>query len=420
LRETSLEGADLTGAFLNSSKLNKANLGPESVILGSCTQAKPSSEGKRVGAAHLNVLRNLAVTEKLLQTGNLENNGPAKMVGASLVKADLTEANLNSADLTHADLTSAILHHADLSSANIVGSDLTSADLTDSKLLSVQASQAILKLTNLKGANLRAADLTQAKIMATELGGADLDNAHLWGAVFEPRSLPDPSLVATANDLDFVTYSTSPAALSNLRAQFQNGGFRDQERQVTYALMRTDASIHRRNCRVQTAFHDCAAYAFNTILFDWTSLYGKHPGRPLLILAMVGSIMAVVYFLSMHFGRHAGIWLVKSGTNGHQTRKVRVLVRPIPASRSSWSRMKLLLRAEWRLARAAMFFSLMSAFNIGYQELNVGQWLGMLTNREYQLKAAGWTRTAAGFQSLVSVFLLALWVLTYFGHPFAQ
>ncbi|MGO9269579.1 MAG: hypothetical protein ACLQOO_04885 [Terriglobia bacterium] len=64
-----------------------------------------------------------------------------------------------------------------------------------------------------------------------------------------------------------------------------------------------------------------------------------------------------------------------------------------------------------------MFFSLISAFDIGYQELNIGQWLKMLSRREYDLKAAGWVRTAAGTQSLVSVYLLALWVLTYFGHP---
>lgn len=40
------------------------------------------------------------------------------------------------------------------------------------------------------------------------------------------------------------------------------------------------------------------------------------------------------------------------------------------------------------------------------------------TEREYDLKAVGWARTVSGFQSLLSVYMLALWVLTYFGRPF--
>jgi hypothetical protein len=36
----------------------------------------------------------------------------------------------------------------------------------------------------------------------------------------------------------------------------------------------------------------------------------------------------------------------------------------------------------------------------------------------YILRATGWVRFFAGLQSLLSVYLLALWVLTYFGRPF--
>ncbi|MGA9055149.1 MAG: hypothetical protein WB763_01420 [Terriglobia bacterium] len=70
------------------------------------------------------------------------------------------------------------------------------------------------------------------------------------------------------------------------------------------------------------------------------------------------------------------------------------------------------------MLRAAMFFSLMSAFNIGFLDINFGRWVRMLTKREYDLKAVGWAHTVSGFQSLLSVYLIALWVLTYFGRPF--
>jgi hypothetical protein len=41
-----------------------------------------------------------------------------------------------------------------------------------------------------------------------------------------------------------------------------------------------------------------------------------------------------------------------------------------------------------------------------------------LQTREYSLEAVGWVRVVSGAQSLLSVYLLAMWVLTQFGQPF--
>ena len=65
-----------------------------------------------------------------------------------------------------------------------------------------------------------------------------------------------------------------------------------------------------------------------------------------------------------------------------------------------------------------LYFSLLSAFSLGWRELNAGTWIARVQPREYVLRATGWVRTVAGIQSLLSVYLLALWVLTYFGRPF--
>ncbi|OGR31021.1 MAG: hypothetical protein A2139_08490 [Desulfobacca sp. RBG_16_60_12] len=45
-------------------------------------------------------------------------------------------------------------------------------------------------------------------------------------------------------------------------------------------------------------------------------------------------------------------------------------------------------------------------------------WTSRIQMREYILRATGWPRSVAGLQSLLSVYLPALWVLTYFGCPF--
>ena len=52
-------------------------------------------------------------------------------------------------------------------------------------------------------------------------------------------------------------------------------------------------------------------------------------------------------------------------------------------------------------------------------------WLGetmlrpcRLQRDEYALRGSGWVRTISGIQSLLSVYLLAMWALTQFGRLF--
>ena len=66
----------------------------------------------------------------------------------------------------------------------------------------------------------------------------------------------------------------------------------------------------------------------------------------------------------------------------------------------------------------ALYFSIISAFHVGWHEINIGTWISRLNPHEYTLRATGWVRSLSGFQSLVSIFLIALAFLTYFGDPF--
>jgi hypothetical protein len=72
----------------------------------------------------------------------------------------------------------------------------------------------------------------------------------------------------------------------------------------------------------------------------------------------------------------------------------------------------------WTALGWASYFSLLSAFHIGFREFNVGTWLARLQARKYALDPIGWVRVVSGAQSLLSVYLLAMWALTYFGRPF--
>jgi hypothetical protein len=74
--------------------------------------------------------------------------------------------------------------------------------------------------------------------------------------------------------------------------------------------------------------------------------------------------------------------------------------------------------ALFKALKFGFFFSILSAFSIGWREINVRNWIVRLQRQEYILRATGWVRTVSGLQSLISVYLMALWILTYFGRLF--
>jgi len=65
---------------------------------------------------------------------------------------------------------------------------------------------------------------------------------------------------------------------------------------------------------------------------------------------------------------------------------------------------------------AAAYFSLISAVNIGFEQFTPGDWIRRLQRREYSLVAVGWVRVVSGAQSLLSLYLLAMWVLSLVNH----
>jgi hypothetical protein len=295
----------------------------------------------------------------------------------------LTQANLNSTDLNSADLSGADLGDADLGGAN-------------------------LKLADLRGADLGHADLSHAHLSSAVLSGAKLWHTNLSGAYFEPTNFPELFELARAYGLELMTFQSNPSPLVQLRKQFQDAGFREQERAITCALNRAETE---RDLPVERWFR--------RIAFDLTSQYGLTPGRPLRIVFWLWLFCSGVYALFMHRPGPSGIYFV--GTRRWRRRSDPQIIQIRPhaiRATNGWRHAFQWLKEEWRVSRAAMFFSLMSASNIGFRDINLGQWLRMLTTYEYGLKAVGWTRTVSGFQSLLSVYLIALCVLTYFGRPF--
>jgi hypothetical protein len=159
-------------------------------------------------------------------------------------------------------------------------------------------------------------------------------------------------------------------------------------------------------------------------------------GRPLKILLVSSRGFSCVYMAAFGgiFTTHgrAGIWATwppdrvdrQDGPAGESetspTRVTRTFILPRVrawAARRGRRPGRTLLRG-FSILSLGLYFSLLSAFSLGWRDLTVGTWISRLQPREYILRATGWVRVVAGLQSLLSIYLLALWVLTYFGRPF--
>ena len=76
---------------------------------------------------------------------------------------------------------------------------------------------------------LSGANLSGAVLRLANLSGAYLAEANLSGAYFEPKVDPETGGIAAVKNLDLITYSLYPNALAQLRKDFKDGGFVDQE-----------------------------------------------------------------------------------------------------------------------------------------------------------------------------------------------
>ena len=411
------EKADLTGADLHDADLHGANLFEADLD-------EVSFRGAHLEGANLSraSLENADFTSAHLDGANFEN--------AHMKNADLTSAvsctqkkscdgmqaiYLNTSDPdTAAHACTRNVPCVDLAGADLTGAQLSDPDDTKCPVLSGgDPDGTILDGANLYGANLTGATLTCASLKGADLGNADLtdaqlDNAYVDGAVFEPSAMPDLKTIALAQHLNSVTYIYDPDPLAQLRQKFSDGAFLTQENQLTYAIRRRRA---QQEPRIQRWFE--------TVAFDWTCQYGLYPGHALKIWSCIFVLCWIVYAIVLYLPGASGIYKIQSGTGPDGGDEVEQQIRPGQIKPGPWW-----LRVLRRLHRLLSvffwsgYFSLISAFNIGFPEINLGNWLQHLPRTDYRLKAKGWPRTVAGIQSLISLCLLLLWVASYFGHPF--
>lgn len=390
-----------------------------------------------------------------------------ELVNATFSSADLSRSDFTAVNLTGADLSGITLSDAHWSGVVLVNANLSGAFISQTEMLWTQLQKAKFsnssvlgsKITdsNLKGAKLDHttfvggslqnsllddADLRSAGLLGTDLSGTRFSGADLQDTAYEPITAPELRGIANAHHLESLRMLTSPDALTALRQAFVAGGYTEQRNRLTYVLKRQENDLRWRrahdtnctepSCRTERLLgHECVEgacqgrwvnyfyYGLNWIFFDWTVRYGMAPEHALMLLIGQGIFFALVYCGFLHFSRRSSLIMVKRrrASKPESLRRVRYRPRIIPSSTGWRYRWNWLVR-EIHLIRVALFFSLLNTFHSGFNAVDPGKWIRLLTKHEYNLEPERWLRTVAGVQTVVSLFLFAMWLLTQFGHPF--
>lgn len=399
-----LFGADLHGAVLKNANLRKA-------ILKDANISNALLDSADLFDAYL--------SNAFLDSSNLRDAGldSADLTGAHLKNTNFVRANLQGAILNRADLTGSILYRANLSGAYLNDAILDSANLIGAILVNAKFKKADLRDTHLNGTNLERADLrgallNRADLTDANLTGADFLNTDLQKAIFEPFSLPNIQDIAYAINLTEISYRNNPSKLMELSEEFFNNGYKQQGRQIICALRRSDANLAE------------------LIFFDFTSEYGCNLQRPWSILGVLFLLCSIFYYITMLKKCNSGILLIQQKSvefisNNKEDNKVRrnnwiktIIHRNNENiklySNNSFNKIPMFIRLLWW----SYFFSAINTFNIGFRDINFGRWLKLLTRKEFDLQPFGWIRVVSGVQALISVYLIALWVLSFVGTPF--
>lgn len=375
-----LKGADLTGANLERANLAGADM------------ARATLRDTKLFGVDLSHMR--------LSGADLRgaHMGCYGVWSPKTVEVDCT--NLSGATLSYVKLNGADLRGVSMSKANLESADLSGADLTCARISTGKEGKEQQKCTDLSGANLSRAQVTNAKF-----AGVDLTKA-----VYGPVSEPPYQYVAGIKGLEKVEIPADElTGLVQLRKLLQDAGLKDDVRQATDSIQRSVTIGRLSSPSLSFAWIEGV---LRIVGFEWTTAYGLHPEWALRWILLLGAVLTPVYMVAM---------LHPTATSG--------VVQVFPADRldgtagdptEEQKRRKQLVRAKSRRVAlaAAAYFSLISALNIGFEQFTPGDWIRRLQRRAYSLEGVGWVRVVAGIQALLSVYLLAMWVLTQFGELF--
>lgn len=403
LSGANLKGATLKKAVLDATKLTEADFSGADLSHASLVGADLT--GAELGRA---TMKGANFSKAILKDAHLfrADMRNAVLSHADLRRTPLFKSNLSHADLRGADLEGAYLFEAVLSEANLKGANFVKADLREADLRGFYLARAKLHGANLQEANLSGANLVRADLSGTNLRNTNLSRAKLIGtnfkdaraeftnfseSNFEPLSVKDMNFIG-AKGFSTIIFNDS-RQVDELRKMAKDSGLRNEERSLTSAL-------HKYRMKSKPAHEKFFEFIWLGFLTD----FGADPWRSLKFLGISILIFTPLYVISLFMRGKDGIYKIclpdrlQTDLGGCEPER--------------------LYKPGMKAFGYAFYFSILCAFSMGWRDFNIGNWIVRMQWKEYTLRSSGWVRTISGFQSLFSLYLLAIWLLTYFGRPF--
>ncbi|MCV6637836.1 pentapeptide repeat-containing protein [Candidatus Albibeggiatoa sp. nov. NOAA] len=435
-RKINLCGANLTGLDLTGVDLSRANLTDAILYQANLTDTR---------------LVQVNFTSAYLRQTNLTD---AYLEYANFTNVDLVQANLSGAYLFYTNFTSAKLYETNLTDASVYDANFSNAgmgatNLTDAFLQKIDSTGSYLEDSNFTGADLSQANLSDVLSLKLNLTKADLTKTNLSNIKLHETNFnqsifhPDSKLISNIDISEFsskvlrkqdkffghVNYYHEKAqeiapAMVVLRNEYKKAGMRESERIVTNLIQ---TRIEQANIENEKDVWKQLEGWLSKIFFNWTTAYGLEPQRALNILVFLVGFFAFIYWLALRFdSKHNQfeiIWESKPQTcnsrrgikAGKQNQDICIPLR-LKRTKIGWLSW---LWFELKILRIAIYFSFLSAFTIGWRQYNIGNWVRQLQTRDITLRIRkGWIRSVSGFQALMGLYLLVIWMLTQFGRPF--
>ena len=225
----------------------------------------------------------------------------------------------------------------------------------------------------------------RSKLIATSFMNAELSNVIMDPDTLSANSMSGLAFARGLRNLKF----HRPDKLSMVKSYFRQNHYRQSEREITCALKRHDQNW------------------IEKIAFDYTSEYGSNFIRPIQILLGIWLGCSFIYFLLFRIKDKSGLMITTTSFN-----KVGYIHVPRDISQEFISNKLLSIIGH------ACLFSLLSTFNIGFRGFNFARIIRLLNTKEKDFRPTGVLRTISAVQAILSVFLIGLWILSYFGRPF--
>ncbi|GHB64544.1 hypothetical protein GCM10008107_12120 [Psychrosphaera saromensis] len=368
------------------------------------------------------------------------------------------------------------LRNLNLHSVNFRGSGFSSADAENTKFFWSSLEDTDFSSSNLRNAKFNIAKLNNANLEETDLRGADLYRATLHGTNLTNASfgcLPDnvtkctnitgasfhgPSCefnyetqelkcnqeelvfadIKGAKNIKSLVYDYSdhlnfPPTLMLLRKHLRENGYEREARELTYVIQKGKDEETFQN--PQNTIQLIGAY-IRWLAFDLTVEYGVNPSGSLALLLYTLVICSFIYgtvlLLQVKFNLRwiGSITLVTPNIDPTYKLDVKYfeagsyrnenLLRTLYLHKSELAPYgpdsSINIKHILLVLVHAIWFSILSSFHFGWRDLNVGNWLARIQPTAFTYRPNGLFSVISGIQSLLSIYFLAIFVLSSYGN----